>query len=104
MSKSKGVSDAGETSPKGGFEQYIYAVLWTVIFAAVIYFAVRHIGVFGNILLVAIGFGAFVLVHEFGHFLLAKLCGIKVEAFSIGLFCVSCTVNMNFADPDSLFR
>ena len=73
MSKSKGV-----------LEQYIYAVLWTVIFAAVIYFAVRHIGVFGNILLVAIGFGAFVLVHEFGHFLLAKLCGIKVEAFSIG--------------------
>jgi regulator of sigma E protease len=69
---------------KGAFEQYIYAVLWTVIFAAVIYFAVRHIGVFGNILLVAIGFGAFVLVHEFGHFLLAKLCGIKVEAFSIG--------------------
>lgn len=84
MSKDKDVSVGGETSPKGGLEQYIYAVLWTVIFAGVIYFAVRNIGVFGNILLVAIGFGAFVLVHEFGHFLLAKLCGIKVEAFSIG--------------------
>lgn len=69
---------------KGVLEQYIYAILWTVIFAAVIYFAVRNIGVFGNILLVAIGFGAFILVHEFGHFLFAKLCGIKVEAFSIG--------------------
>jgi len=69
---------------KGALEQYIYAVLWTAILAAVIYFAARNIGTFGNILLVAVGFGAFVLVHEFGHFLLAKLCGIKVEAFSIG--------------------
>src|SRR4030043_71147 len=69
---------------KGVIEQYIYAVLWTAILAGVVYFAVRNIGVFGNILLVALGFGAFVLVHEFGHFLLAKLCGIKVEAFSIG--------------------
>ena len=36
-----------------------------------------------NILLVLLGFGAVVLVHEFGHFVVAKLCGIKVEAFSI---------------------
>lgn len=69
---------------KSAFEQCIYAVLWVAVFAAVINFAVRNISAFGNILLVAIGFGAFVLVHEFGHFLLAKLCGIKVEAFSIG--------------------
>ena len=25
-----------------------------------------------------------VLVHEFGHFVVAKLCGVRVEAFSIG--------------------
>jgi regulator of sigma E protease len=84
MSKAKGVSATGETSPKGGFEQYIYAILWIAVFAAVIYFAARNISAFGNILLVAIGFGAFVLVHEFGHFLFAKIFGIKVEAFSIG--------------------
>ncbi|MBN1393345.1 MAG: site-2 protease family protein [Sedimentisphaerales bacterium] len=84
MSKAKEVSATGETSPKGGLEQYIYAILWTAILAGVVYFAVRNIRVFGNILLVALGFGAFVLVHEFGHFLLAKLAGIKVEAFSIG--------------------
>ncbi len=66
------------------FEQYFYAVLWIAIFASVIYLAVRNIGTFGNILLVAVGFGAFVLVHEFGHFIFAKFCGIKVEAFSIG--------------------
>ena len=28
--------------------------------------------------------GIMVLVHEFGHFAVAKLCGIRVEAFAIG--------------------
>ena len=32
----------------------------------------------------ALGFGAVVLVHEFGHFIVAKLSDIQVEAFSIG--------------------
>ena len=29
--------------------------------------------------------GIMVLVHEFGHFLVAKWCGVRVEAFSIGM-------------------
>ncbi len=28
--------------------------------------------------------GVMVIVHEFGHFLVAKLCGVRVEAFSFG--------------------
>ena len=28
--------------------------------------------------------GIMVLVHEFGHFALAKLCGVRVEAFALG--------------------
>ena len=28
--------------------------------------------------------GVMVVVHEFGHFLLCKLCGVRVEAFSVG--------------------
>ena len=28
--------------------------------------------------------GIMVLVHEFGHFAVAKLCGVRVETFSIG--------------------
>ena len=28
--------------------------------------------------------GILVLVHEFGHFAVAKLCGVRVETFSIG--------------------
>jgi len=69
---------------KGLFEKYFRAILCIVAFAAVIYLAARNIGAFGNLLLVAVGFGAFVLVHEFGHFIFAKFFGIKVEAFSIG--------------------
>ncbi len=33
----------------------------------------------------AIVLGIMVLVHEFGHFAVAKLCGIRVEVFSIGM-------------------
>ena len=28
--------------------------------------------------------GIMVVVHEAGHFVVAKLCGVRVEAFSIG--------------------
>jgi regulator of sigma E protease len=28
--------------------------------------------------------GLMVVVHEFGHFIVAKLCGVRVEAFSVG--------------------
>ena len=37
-----------------------------------------------TILQLAIVLGVMVLVHEFGHFAVAKLCGIRVEVFSIG--------------------
>jgi regulator of sigma E protease len=56
----------------------LIAVIW------VAYFALNNIGTFGNILLVALGFGAVIIVHEFGHFIVAKLSDIEVEAFSIG--------------------
>lgn len=38
-----------------------------------------------NILAGILLFGVLVLVHEFGHFLLAKLNGIGVVEFSIGM-------------------
>jgi regulator of sigma E protease len=63
--------------------KYLRLVLTAVAAILVIYFIARHIGVFGNALLVLLGFGAVVLVHEFGHFVFAKASGIKVEAFSL---------------------
>ncbi len=37
-----------------------------------------------TVIQLAIVLGIMVLVHEFGHFVVAKLCGIRVEVFSIG--------------------
>ena len=36
------------------------------------------------ILKVAVGLGAVIFVHELGHFLVAKACGVKCEKFMIG--------------------
>ena len=36
------------------------------------------------VLKVAVGLGAVIFVHELGHFLVAKACGVKVEKFMIG--------------------
>jgi regulator of sigma E protease len=58
-------------------------ILLVAIVLAVVVLIIRNIDVTKNILLVMLGFGAVVLVHEFGHFVVAKLCGINVEAFSI---------------------
>ncbi|MBN2577612.1 MAG: site-2 protease family protein [Pirellulales bacterium] len=38
----------------------------------------------GNILLVALGVGFVIFVHELGHFVVAKLCGVKCEKFYLG--------------------
>jgi regulator of sigma E protease len=37
-----------------------------------------------NILYAAIGLGLVIVIHELGHFAVAKWCGVKVERFSIG--------------------
>jgi regulator of sigma E protease len=39
---------------------------------------------FTGVIAVAIGLGVMVLVHEWGHFLVARLFGVRVEVFSIG--------------------
>lgn len=38
------------------------------------------------IVLIFLGFGAVIFVHELGHFVVAKSCGIRVEKFAIGFF------------------
>lgn len=39
---------------------------------------------FGSILLAAIGIGLLIFLHEAGHFLAARLAGVRVEVFSLG--------------------
>ena len=38
-----------------------------------------------GILISVLVFGLVVMIHEFGHFTVAKICGIKVNEFSIGM-------------------
>ena len=64
---------------------YSRVILLAMIVIATLVLIIRNIGVSKNILLVLLGFGAVIFIHEFGHFVVAKLCGIKVEAFSIGM-------------------
>ncbi|MDO8302259.1 MAG: site-2 protease family protein [Sedimentisphaerales bacterium] len=59
-------------------------IIFLLILLAVIYLIVTNLDVSGNLLLVALGFGAVIMIHEFGHFITAKLSGINVQAFSIG--------------------
>jgi len=66
------------------FNKRFRVIFFVVIaFVAVVFLIAQNINTFGNILLTMLGFGSVVLVHEFGHFVVAKLSDIKVEAFSI---------------------
>ena len=38
-----------------------------------------------KILLAIVIFGVLIFIHEFGHFMIAKLCGIKVNKFALGM-------------------
>ena len=40
---------------------------------------------FVYILFALLIFGVLIGIHEFGHFITAKACGVKVEEFSIGM-------------------
>lgn len=42
-------------------------------------------GILLNIILVLVTFSVLIIIHEFGHFALAKLNGVKVEEFAIGM-------------------
>jgi len=38
-----------------------------------------------NLLLIVLGFGMLIAVHELGHFLAARWAGIRVDAFAVGM-------------------
>jgi len=69
---------------KSAARKWLNTLIFAIVAGAIIYFAVHNFSAFVHVLIVALGFGAVVMIHEFGHFVVAKLSGIKVEAFSIG--------------------
>ena len=38
-----------------------------------------------SIIIAAVFFCLIIVIHEFGHFTVAKLCGIRVDEFAIGM-------------------
>ncbi|MBE6545970.1 MAG: site-2 protease family protein [Ruminococcaceae bacterium] len=38
-----------------------------------------------NILLIILVFGVLIFIHEFGHFITARLCGVSVKEFAVGM-------------------
>ena len=72
------------TDAKGTANPYVQLAIFGVAVVALAIFAVNNPRMASSIALVAVGFGGVVMIHELGHFLVAKLGGIKVEAFSIG--------------------
>lgn len=43
------------------------------------------IGILSSIIISLIVIGVLVIVHEFGHFIVAKKCGVWVEEFAVGM-------------------
>lgn len=72
-----------QSAPKES-NPYIQLAIFAVVVAAMVIYAFNNPRSARAIVLVALGFGGVVMIHELGHFIVAKLGGIKVEAFSIG--------------------
>ena len=47
-------------------------------------------GTITDFLIIVLGFGVLIFVHELGHFVAAKWAGIRTEAFAIGMGPVIC--------------
>ncbi len=60
-------------------------VIFLIILVMAIIWGIKNPDTAIRIAAVLLGFGGIVMIHEFGHFIVAKLGGIKVEAFSIGM-------------------
>jgi regulator of sigma E protease len=69
---------------KSFFYKYMRLIFLIAAVVGIITVIVVNIGTFGYAVMAIIGFGVVVLVHEFGHFIVAKISDIHVEAFSIG--------------------
>ncbi len=73
------------TEQKNKALMYSRLFLFLVILVCLVYLISIRLETFSNILLVILGFTTVVFVHELGHFTAAKLCDVKVEAFSVFL-------------------
>ena len=74
-----------QDSPKPQESQSKQLILSLVIAAVAVAWGIKNPSTALRVLAVMLGFGGIIMIHEFGHFIVAKFGGIKVEAFSIGM-------------------
>ncbi|MHC4857632.1 MAG: site-2 protease family protein, partial [Planctomycetota bacterium] len=74
-----------QDSPKPQESQSKQLILSLVIVAVAVAWGIKNPSTALRVLAVMLGFGGIIMIHEFGHFIVAKFGGIKVEAFSIGM-------------------
>ncbi len=70
--------------PRGLLNKKLNLIVKLLLIIAIISFVATNFTVFKNIMFSLIGIGLVIIIHELGHFSVAKFSGIKVEAFSIG--------------------
>ncbi len=58
----------------------------------------------GHILMVCAGLGSVIFVHELGHFLVAKACGVKCEKFYVGFDMFDVKIGDFVIIPRALFK
>lgn len=72
----------GKNSKKLG--NWIHLFVWVLAAIFGVYLISQNLRSAFYILVVALGFGAVIMIHEFGHFIVAKAGGIRINSFSIG--------------------
>lgn len=70
--------------PKSLLGKKFSLIVKLLLIIMIVFFVVANFTVFKNIIFSLIGIGLVIIIHELGHFSVAKFSGIKVEAFSIG--------------------
>ncbi len=75
----------GSDSRKSGGSKFL-SFIWLAVIAVGIFLLFSHLGaaVLWKGFLALSVLGVVVIVHELGHFIAAKLCGMRVEGFSFG--------------------
>jgi regulator of sigma E protease len=64
--------------------KYLPTVILFLAVAVIVRFIVNNPAKTLNILIPLVWLGVVILVHEFGHFIVARMCKMKTEAFSLG--------------------
>ena len=77
-------SEQQKTQKKNNSQSWFNIAIAVAAIALLGNMIINNMATFLNIMKVVLGFGFVVMIHEFGHFIVAKMSGIKVEAFSIG--------------------